>query len=507
LGNPFTASTTVSGDITVYAQWTEVIPNSYTFTFRLNDGTERVWETKTVTAPATTIGAADFPADPTRTGHTFAGWNTQADGSGSAFAATTTVSAGITVYAQWTEIIPNSYTVTFRLNDGTERVWETKTVTAPATTIGAAGFPADPTRTGYTFAGWNTASDGTGSPFAASTVVSGDMTVYAQWTGETYTITFKDNYAPDTTLHTTTVTVPATTIGAADFPADPTRSVSTFAGWNTQANGWGNPFAASTMVSGDMTVYAQWTGETYTITFKGNYSRDTTLHSTTVTVPATTIGAADFPADPTRTRYTFAGWNTASDGTGSPFAASTMVSGDITVYAQWTGETYTITFKGNYAWDTTLHITTVTVPATTIGATGFPADPTRTGYTFAGWNTQADGLGSGFDASAMVSGDMTVYAKWTPGASVQINLQPQANPSLFDTLIFKDAQASFSAAGTEYTSWQWYWDGDPISGEELNTYILEANSKTPGVYELSVVVTTTGNAKLSARCRVTIKDK
>jgi uncharacterized repeat protein (TIGR02543 family) len=500
-GAPFIASTTVNSNITIYAQWAEI----YTVIFKQNGDTDATLHTKTVTVPVTTIGAADFPANPSRIGYIFAGWNTVAGGSGSPFTASTIVSGDMTVYAQWTG---ETYTVIFNQNDGTDAVLHTKIVTVPATTIGSADFPANPTRTGYSFEGWNTTPDGLGSPFTVLTTVNADITVYAQWTAKTYTVTFKSNDGTDTTLYAKPVTVPATTIDAADFPADPTRTGGyTFAGWNTAASGLGSPFIASTTVNADITVYAQWTGETYTVTFKSNYSTDATLDAKTVTVPATTIDATDFPADPTRTGYIFEGWNTAPAGSGSPFAASTTVNADITVYAQWTGETYTVTFKRNDGTDATLYAETVTVPATTIDAANFPADPIRIGYTFMGWNTAPAGSGSGFIATTTVSGNMTVYAQWNPGGSVQINLQPQpGDPPLLDTSIFVDEQVQFSA-GTGYVSWQWYWEGASIFDGISDTYTLAANSKPSGIYELSVVVTTDTGQTLSARCRVTIKAK
>jgi uncharacterized repeat protein (TIGR02543 family) len=335
-GSGFIATTTVSGDITVYAQWTG---ETYTVTFKSNDNTDVTLHTKTVTVPATTIGAANFPADPTRTEYNFAGWNTTPAGSGNSFTASTTVNANMTVYARWTAAPPSFYTVIFKLNDGTETTWAAKIVTPPVDTIIVGDFPTAPSRTDYNFAGWNTAANGLGTSFTVSTIVNADITVYAQWTA---TVTFKSNDGTDTTLNTKTVTMPATTIPEADFPADPTRTGYNFAGWNTATNGSGNPFTASTTVSGDITVYAQWIGETYTVLFKSNDGTDTTLHTETVTVPATTIATANFPADPTRAGYNFAGWNIAPTESGSAFTASIPVNSDMTVYARWTGALITL---------------------------------------------------------------------------------------------------------------------------------------------------------------------
>jgi uncharacterized repeat protein (TIGR02543 family) len=409
-GTGFTASTTVSGDITVYAQW-QNLSDSYTVDFMLNDGTETVHAVKTVTVPATAIGAADFPANPARSGYDFAGWNTEAGGSGTEFTASTTVSGNITVYAKWQEILPGSYTVTFKMNDGTETVHGIKTVTPPATTV--TDFPADPIRTGYAFGSWYTARDGGGTAFTASTTVSADITVYALWTGETYTVTF-DNDGGDTAASpaTKTVTRPAATIDS--LPAQPSKTGYSFGGWYTARNGGGTEFTASTTVSGNITVYALWTGETYTVSFDHD-GGDTAANPATkiVTRPATTIDS--LPAQPSKTGYSFGGWYTARNGGGTEFTASTTVSGNITVYALWTAipvDAHTVTFALNDGTEPEgIHaVKSVTSPATTI--TDFPADPVRTGYAFGGWYTERDGGGTAFTASTTVSGDRTVYAKW-----------------------------------------------------------------------------------------------
>jgi uncharacterized repeat protein (TIGR02543 family) len=106
--------------------------------------------------------------------HTFAGWNTAANGSGTAFTGSTAVTANITVYAQWTA------TVTFNKNGG-------DTEASPASIANVASgatvtLPTAPTFALHTFAGWNTAANGSGTAFTGSTAVTANITVYAQWT-------------------------------------------------------------------------------------------------------------------------------------------------------------------------------------------------------------------------------------------------------------------------------------------------------------------------------------
>jgi uncharacterized repeat protein (TIGR02543 family) len=505
-GSSFTAASTVDADMDVYARWAENKPGSHTVIFKMNDETETVWAAKTVEPPATGIAAEDFPADPERTDYAFVGWNTAEDGSGSSFTVASEVSADTTVYARWTPVTPGSHTVTFRLNYGAAANHDVITVTPPATTV--AELPLDPERTGYTFTGWNTLADGSGDSFTATFTVSADMAVYAQWTGNTYAVRFIRNHtqADTTILHTGTVIVPATALAAADFPGNPTRGGYTFVNWNTRADGSGSPFTVSAGVSADTDVYAQWTEIPpgyYAVTFKMN-DGTAANHDVIVVLSATNIGTADFPASPERTGYTFAGWNTAADGPGSSFTATTAVSAAIEVYARWNPEPYNITYHLNEGSNDPANPASYTVESPDI----ILAAPSRDHYIFRGWYVDGGFAGSAVAAiPAGSTGNKTFYARWIPAVSVAIDLPPvPGNPPLSAVCLYENSAAPpFSAAGTGYTKWQWYWDGEKIDGATASTYALADSLKTSGIYELSVVVTTAGGATLSARCRVTIK--
>jgi hypothetical protein len=92
-----------------------------------------------------------------------------------------------------------------------------------------------------------------------------------------------------------------------------------------------------------------------------------------------------------------------------------------------------------------------------------------------------------------------------PSATVQVSLVPMADdPALTDVSLFANEAAQFST-DSGYASWAWYWNGEPISGASASTYTITANSKTPGIYELSVVVTTSAGETLSAWCKVVVK--
>ena len=124
------------------------------------------------------------------TGYTFTGWNTQANGLGFAYAdkAMYAFDANITLYAQWSAL-PN-HTVTFVANGGTGTM-------SPQSANGLTALTANSfTFTGYTFTGWNTQANGSGTPYAdkAMYAFDADITLYAQWSAlPNHIVTFNAN--------------------------------------------------------------------------------------------------------------------------------------------------------------------------------------------------------------------------------------------------------------------------------------------------------------------------
>lgn len=174
----------------------------------------------------------------------------------------------------------------------------------------------------------------------------------------------------------------------ADRPADPTKEGYTFIGWYNGESEWN----FETPVTENLTLTAKWQINRYTITF------DTAGGSEVAPITqdyGTTITA---PANPAKTGYTFAGWDKT--------IPSTMPAEDMTITAQWQVNQYTITFKPeNGGQDIVIkqdYGTAITPPAA----------PTRTGYTFAGWNREIP--------TAMPAEDMTITARWTENRVIVI---------------------------------------------------------------------------------------
>ena len=163
-----------------------------------------------------------------------------------------------------------------------------------------------------------------------------------------------------------------------------------------------------------LTLYAQWTADTYAVTFDGNGSTSGSIPSVSVTYGA---GEVTLPANGfTKTGYTFTGWNTQANGGGVSYADGSSVSdllSDLTLYAQWTADTYTVSFDGNGSTSGTTASMQVTYgeAAKALTANGF----TRDDYSFAGWNTAADGSGTSYADGAEISdltADLVLYAQW-----------------------------------------------------------------------------------------------
>ena len=384
------ATYTANASVTLYAQWTA---NTYTVSFDANTGTGTMAAQTKTHGVNLTLSPNTF----TKTGNSFAGWNTAANGSGTAYAngAIYTANASVTLYAQWTV---NTYTVSFDANTGTGTMAAQTKTHGVNLTLSSNTF----TKTGHSFAGWNTLANGSGTAYAngATYTANASVTLYAQWTANTYTVTYDGNGntggttpANQTKTHGVSLTL-ATNSGAL------VKTGSTFLGWNTATDGTGTNYAGGAPYTADaaVTLYANWTtATTYTVTYNGNGETGGSVpvdgnnytNGMTVTVLGNTGNLV-------RTGYTFTGWNTTAGGTGTSYApaATFAIAANTTLYAQWTLNTYTVTYNGNGhtggaapASQTKTHGVNLTL-ATNSGAL------VKTGSTFVGWNTAANGSGT-----------------------------------------------------------------------------------------------------------------
>jgi uncharacterized repeat protein (TIGR02543 family) len=239
------------------------------------------------------------------------------------------------------------------------------------------------------------------------------VTLYAEWTG---TVTYSGNGNTGGTAPTdSTAYHPAATVTTLTNSGSLVRTGYTFAGWNTAADGSGthNNTGGTFSFTGNITLYAEWTG---TVTYSGNSSTGGTAPTdSTAYHPAATVTTLTNSGSLVRTGYTFAGWNTAADGSGTHYntGGTFSFSGNTTLYAEWTG---TVTYSGNgNTGGTAPTDATAYHPAATVTTANNTGSLVRTGYTFAGWNTSADGLGTHYNTGGAFSfsGNITLYAEWT----------------------------------------------------------------------------------------------
>ncbi len=390
-GTKISATTVVSDNVTYYAHWSQTVPTTTTVTFNPNGGT--VSPTSKTFAVNTQIG--DMPT-PERNGYAFDGWWTAQDG-GTRVTESTSFRNSTTIYAHWKQ----SFTVTFDANGGS--------VTPPSCIVVSGesiGSLPTPTRDGYTCTGWWTAASG-GTQISESTTVTGNVTYYAQWSRNKYTVTFN---AIGGTPATTTREVDSGAQIGAPLP-EPTWDGHTFQGWWTAANG-GTQISATTIVTGNVMYYAHWQESggvvvMHTITFNPNGGQ--------CPVPSIKVAHGEMvgPAlpDATRTGYEFVGWKVAD---AIWVVADTVVEEDIACTAQWNPFIYHLTYNANGG---TISIAD-TAPTFTCeiqydGVYQAVTPDMRPGWEFLGWFTSATGgtkvnAGDRFQRTS----DQTLYAHW-----------------------------------------------------------------------------------------------
>ncbi|MDR1768239.1 MAG: InlB B-repeat-containing protein, partial [Propionibacteriaceae bacterium] len=333
--------------------------------------------------------SAAYPdPDSTRPGYTLAGWYEvleDGDLSDDSYAFDTPVTRDIALQAVWDA---NTYTVSYLPGGGTGTMDDqTATYDAPLT-LTANAF----TRVGYTFAGWDANGDGVADyanqDWFERWQRTENLTLTALWNANGDTPYTVEHYYVDAAGNPSATPFKTESLTAA---TDSTATATPLAAGDAALVGYAyDPGFAATVGSGvvagdgSLVLRLYYPVKTFTVTFVDGQGN--TLKTETVAYGAD----ATAPDDPSRTGYTFAGWDVAFTG----------VKADLTVTAQWTPipvAEHTVTFvdgQGN---------TLKTQRVADGGAASAPPDPVRDGYTFGGWDKAFD----------KVTGDLTVTAQWT----------------------------------------------------------------------------------------------
>ena len=342
---------------------------------------------------------------------------------------------------QWTA---PTYAVTLNTNGGTIN---SGNVTGYTYGVGAT-LPTDVTRTGYTFKGWYDNESLTGNPVTAiGGAETGNKEYWAKWEINQYTITVKpENGKADITI-TQDYGTPITA------PADPTREGYTFIGWDKAI--------PTTMPAENTIITAKWAVNQYTITF------DTAGGSAVASITQDYGTAITAPADPTREGYTFIGWDRE--------IPANMPAENVTLTAQWEINRYTVTFDTNGGSE----IAPITQDYGT--AITAPADPTREGYTFIGWDREIP--------ATMPAENVTVTAQWQLAARM-----PDRELVIYYKSVGRLNTITEDPSLVEYTS----------SDESVVTVDKDGNYKAVGRGNAVITMHIVGT-DIEEHCKITVK--
>ncbi len=353
----------------LYARWNQ----KYTVHFESNGGTAVTDFTGNEIISAVTPFKEDY---------TFAGWYLSADFSGDAVSFPLSLNANITLYAKWNK----NYTVSFNSNGGTE-VSSIKT--------GVLQEIPFTEKENYEFAGWYTTSSLSGEKISVPYIVTQDITLYAKWL-PTYLVTLETNGGSEI------ASFRARTIESVQ---EPEKSGFTFIEWyldsslNTKA-------VFPLTITKDTTLYAFYR-ENYTVSFETNGG--------SAVNPVSCYVLNESP-ESTKTGKSLGGWYLDPECTDEkkvifPFYPTE----DVTFYAKWVSEMYTITYNANGATGGTVPETVQVEKGSSFIISANTGNLTKTGYAFTKWSTSTDGTSGQSYApgySLTPSKNMTLYAQW-----------------------------------------------------------------------------------------------
>lgn len=330
-----------SANVVLYAVWN--CPQ-YSVTYDGNGATGGSSPSTVNYSPGATVTVESNTGGLVRTGFAFNGWNTASDGSGTNYAGGNqfTIAANTTLYARWAP----RYAVTYQgtaptySDGGALQLFSLYYDAGDTVTI--AGNSGNLYKASSAFDRWNTAANGSGTdyvPAATFSMPASNLTLYPKWVAGGRII-YNGNgntsgTAPTYTQHATgaTVTVAGSSIG---------KTGEVLVGWNTASNGSGTRYlpGATFAMAGDITVYAHWvpTATThYSVTYFANGGTGTIQPQILYYL------AGDAPivlevTSITRSGFTFSGWTTASDGSGTVYTQGQTlpaIGANLILYAKW----------------------------------------------------------------------------------------------------------------------------------------------------------------------------
>ena len=328
-------------------------PISYNINYNLDGGTNNGSNPSTYT-----VESSVMLSDPTKVGYRFIEW--QENG-----ISTTGIPAGSTGAKTFTAIWGiDEYTLSYNLNGAAGTPPASTTLANGTTVSGLAGLPAGIVYPGYTFDGWSLTPGG--SKVTSVTIQDSDIELYARWNAETYTLFYNRNGG----IGGVPAAVGGYTIGqtVTSFAAKPYslfKQGYTFLGWGTSTNS--GVVESVTFGTSNITLYAQWQINTYTVKFFGRYGE--LLKTEAVNFG----GSATPPATDIYNGFGFMSW----------FPSYTNINWNTNVYGLWLPIPYNITYGGvEGAVNPNLPVYNVLFPTITLN------NPQKPGYVFTGWEPE-----------------------------------------------------------------------------------------------------------------------
>lgn len=402
-------------NIILYAQWEAT---EYTITYKSNGGYGED-NIQTVSAGNGYYLRGEIF---TRNGYVLKSWNTEKNGNGARYeldAWQSSLNNDLILYAQWEQVQPTSYTVTYYANDGGAGISKSDEITA-----GLSWYTKDAdtfTRQGYKLVSWNTRADGLGKSYGLHVYqdpIQSDIKLYAQWEeniSSSYTITYKANGGVGEEQQQTVLKGSGFYYRGVIF----TKTNHTLTSWNTDPYGNGqryelNAFQAS--LDKNITLYAQWkenSSTTYTVTYKPNQGDGSDYFQSLRKDEYFMPKAGLF----TRSGYKLVCWNTKPNGSGDQYDFNTLypeLTGDLVLYAQWRPNSeveHIIVYDSNDEFNETQ--TQIVKPGEGWYVRGgiFFKD----GYTLVCWTTRPDGGGTRYELDEWkpsLNEDLRLYAHW-----------------------------------------------------------------------------------------------
>ncbi len=394
------------GKFNLYAQWT---PNQYSVAFDGNTGLGGLGMTNAQYDTPFNLPANYF----IKTGYTFVGWSTSPDGEAiytdkeEVSNLTSDVNGSVTLYAIWKA---NTFTVKFDKNTAEGEMADVPVVYDSEVALPECGF----TKTGYTFIGWSLTPDGevilTDAEYDNLKTEEGEeITLYAVWSENSYTLTLNMNGGEGEII-------PATVYG---YEAEVTLPKNVFtktgyllAGWSLTKDGemiYANGETVKHINSdknGTVTLYAVWTPISYAVKFDSNSGEGTMENLLMVYDTEAALTQNSF----TKEGYHFLGWSTTQDGaveytdTQSVKNLTATDGKEVTLYAVWEIDTYTVTFiyKNSAGTEITAPVK-VTYGSDAVVPSDFTMTPKQNDtyhYVFGGWSTPITNVKSDITARA-----------------------------------------------------------------------------------------------------------